>query len=660
MPRKLLQILTLCLAALGLSCSTTWYKERADKEVYGIIREKTPDVPGMPTEFTIEPDEINRLEGLSIAGPPPDYLGEEGKVEEGALVISLKKALELSVWTSRDYQNAKEQLYLQALDLTLDRYQFAPIFSAGGSANYARSTTDILKTTDGVRLAQVVPDWMRQTATLTGIGLSQQTTASNLLQTLQNNGVAISPQLINGLQTGGQLASTPGDLINVYANLVESAFTQAGINQPREEIMDERSIDGQTFLGVNMLLKGGGQIAASLTSNFLRFLTGDSRVTTSSLLTATITQPLMRGRGSRVAAEFLTQSERNTLYEIRRFTRFRKTFAVQVASNYYEVLQARDAAANSFRAYQAFLLTVERDRAQAAEGRITQSDLGLSEQGLLDNETRWVNAVRSYSRALDEFKILLGLPTDAKVILDGAELELLRELGPIDFPVSAEDAILVALESRLDYYTVRDQRDDTIRNIFVAANNLKMDLDLVLTGAVDSKPGTDEFDTLDFDRAQWTAGFDIDLPLSRKPERNAYVAALIFNQRAERDLQLAQDTIKLDIRNAWRQLDQARKNYETARNQVALSERRVENELLRSELGRATARDLVEARNDLTDAENAVTAALVSHTVARLQFWQDMGILYIQPDGQWEDISDLDFLKTPDTDEPVEESSVEE
>ncbi len=660
MRSKLLKIVMLCFAATAMSCSTTWYKDRADKEVYGIIDEKSPDVPGMPEDFTIEPDAINRLEGISIAGPPPDYLGEEGAAEEGALVISLKKALELSVWTSRDYQNAKEQLYLQALNLTLDRYQFAPIFSASGSANYARSTTDILKTTDGVRLAQVVPDWMRQTATLTGIGLSQQTTAANLLQTLQNNGVAISPQLIGGLQTGGQLASTPGDLINVYANLVESAFTQTGINQPREEIMDERSIDGQTFLGVNMLLKGGGQIAASLTSNFLRFLTGDARVTTSSLLTATITQPLMRGRGSRVAAEFLTQSERNTLYEVRNFTRFRKTFAVRIASDYYQVLQARDASDNAFRAFEGFLFTVERDRAQAAEGRITQSELGLSEQGLLDSETRWVNAVRSYSRALDEFKILLGLPTDAKVILDEAELELLREQGPIDFPVSPEDATLVALESRLDYYTVRDQRDDSIRGIYVAANNLKMDLDLVLTGAVDSKPGTDEFDTLDFDRAQWTAGFDVDLPLSRKPERNAYVTALIVNQRAERDLQLAQDTIKLDVRNAWRQLDQARKNYKTAQNQVSLSERRVENELLRSELGRATARNLVDARNDLTDAENAVTDALVSHTIARLQFWRDMGILYITPDGEWEDISDLDFLQMPDVEDSELDTPIED
>jgi outer membrane protein TolC len=649
-----LKTLPLVLLLLASSCSTTWYKGRADKEVYGIIEDKTPQVPGMPVSFTIEPDEIDRLAGLSIAGPPPEYLGEEGEDEEGALVISLEKALELGVWMSRDYQNQKEQLYLQALDLSLDRFQFAPTFNASGRVDYARSTTDILKTTEGIRLAQVVPDWIRQTATLTGIALSQQTTAASLLQTLQDNGVAVSPQVITGLQTGGALASTPGDLINAYASLVETAFTQAGLNQPRAEIMDERSVDGQASIGFNLLLKGGGQIATTLTSNFLRFLTGDPRVTTSSVLTATFTQPLIRGAGARVNAEFLTRSERNTLYQLRNFTRFRKVFAVQIAASYYQVLQARDQASNSFRAYEAFSITTARDRAQAAEGRLTLTELGITEQGLLNAETQWVNSVRAYKRALDQFKIQLGLPTDARVILDESELEGLRERGPIDFPVSAEDAILVALASRLDYFTARDQRDDALRFIYVAANNLKMDLDLVMTGVVNSDPGSDEFNTLDFDRAQWTGGFDIDLPLNRKAERNAYVAALISHRRAERELQLAQDTIKLEIRDAWRRLDQALKNYETARNSRDLSERRFDNQTLLQELGRATARDLVEARNDLTDAENDVTAALVSHTVARLEFWRDMGILFIKESGQWEDISDLDFLQSPPEYDPVD------
>jgi len=44
-----------------------------------------------------------------------------------------------------------------------------------------------------------------------------------------------------------------------------------------------------------------------------------------------ISQPLLRGGGMAVALEPLTQSERNLLYEVRRFGRFNKEFFVQIA-----------------------------------------------------------------------------------------------------------------------------------------------------------------------------------------------------------------------------------------------------------------------------------------------------------------------------------------
>ena len=33
-----------------------------------------------------------------------------------------------------------------------------------------------------------------------------------------------------------------------------------------------------------------------------------------------------------------------------------------------------------------------------------------------------------------------------------------------------------------------------------------------------------------------------------------------------------------------------------------------------------------------------LTQAMVSHTVARLQFWRDLGILFIKENGRWEDV----------------------
>jgi hypothetical protein len=70
---------------------------------------------------------------------------------------------------------------------------------------------------------------------------------------------------------------------------------------------------------------------------------------------------------------------------------------------------------------------------------------------------------------------------------------------------------------------------------------------------------------------------------------------------------------------------------------VKLAERRVEEQNLRADLGRANALDQVDAQNALNDSKNQRTQALVTHTIARLQFWNNMGILYIKENGQWED-----------------------
>ena len=64
----------------------------------------------------------------------------------------------------------------------------------------------------------------------------------------------------------------------------------------------------------------------------------------------------------------------------------------------------------------------------------------------------------------------------------------------------------------------------------------------------------------------------------------------------------------------------------------------VEEQELLFELGRGQARDLVDARLDLINAKNQLTGALVQHTITRLQFWRDLGILNIKENGKWEEV----------------------
>lgn len=594
--------LLLISSMINAGCATSHYKEAADKETYGILGQKSADVPNMEPEFTIDSDSSwAPLEGLPLLEDPGRPMGPpESPQEVGFPVLTLEKALEISVRNSRTYQNEKEILYLAALNLTFDRHRFGPRFSATASGDYARNTT-------------------------AGSGPSDVT-----------QHVRSTRAIIDSVES---LTGTPADLLTSYANLVEGAAAVTGADGTQTTIDQDRSVSGQTRIGFSQLLKGGGLFALTLTSNFLRFVTGDPSTTTASTLAASFTQPLLQGAGADIAAESLTQSERDVLYAIRDFTQFRKEFIVRTVTSYYNVLQRKDIARNTWQSYQSFLVSVKREGALAREGRSTQENLGRLEEASLDNRGRWVASVQSYQQALDQFKIDLGLPTDVKLVLDDAELHQLGERGILHPAISDDEAIQVALVSRLDFLNSRDRVDDSGRRVKVAANALKPGLDLVLAANADSV-GKDNFQKLDFRTTDWTAGLNVDLPLDRKAERNALREALIDQQRVARAYSLAEDTIKLNVRSGRRTLEQAKLEFEIAEKSIELGKRRVREQELLAELGQGTAINLVDAQNDLTSAQNDLTNALIAHTIARLEFWRDMGILYIKENGNWEEVKD--------------------
>jgi len=588
-------------ATLLASCSTTRFKESADREVYEIIETKSTEVPGMLEDFSIEPTTgADALDDLPVNDVIDPALGETGADESGATVLSLEQALALAVTNSRAYQNRKEALYLEALSLSLDRHRYAPIFSGGAGAEYARTTTT---TNEATELSQAL---------------------------------GVTNAFIDELEA---VTGTPADLLNAYAAVVEQAGDVAGLTGTEAGYASERTASAGTSAGVDWLLKGGGRIAVDLTSNFLRFLTGDTESITSSVLSATVTQPLLRGAGAKVSAERLTQAERDVLYALRDFSRFRQQFTVQVAAAYYQVLQNLDAVHNNWNSLENFRRNAERERDFATEGRSTLASVGRQEAAELGAENSWINAVRNYRENLDEFKILLGLSTHTAIVLDPAELDELRRTGLRHPNIVMDDAVKVAFSARLDLYTERDRVEDAERALVVARNALLPDVTLAADASVRSQ-GDDNFQRLDFRRTDWSAGLDVDLPLDRKAERNAYRSTLIQYERIKRDLTLAEDTISLDVRSAWRNLESARRNFLVAQKSVDLNMRRVEEQELLAELGRGSALDQVDAQNELTQSQNGLTASLISHTLARLQFWLDMGILYIKEDGQWEEVSD--------------------
>ncbi|TLD68882.1 TolC family protein [Phragmitibacter flavus] len=396
------------------------------------------------------------------------------------------------------------------------------------------------------------------------------------------------------------------------------------------ELIRENTFTTTGTAGLSILTRTGARLATDFTTDFLRFLSGNVTQVRDSVLAVTLTQPLLRGAGQRATMETLTQAERDLLYSIRDFTQYRKTFAVDIATQYYRTLQAREAAQNAHFAYQGFQKILPESRALVTEGKRTESQIGLIEQASLRYERLWINSIRNYESQLDDLKISLGIPVQTTIIPDPKELTKLSIEDPV---FTYDQSIDTALTARLDLHNNTDSLEDTRRRIKLGEQNLLPQIDLTGGYQINSDPGKTSLNT---DRRKLGAGLDVDLRLDKKADRNAYQSALIAEQTATRELDLAQETVRSALRTDWRDLQTAQKQYEIAQTGITLSDRLFENERLLNEVGRGSTRDLVDAQQDLIEARDALTAALVSHNIARLNLWKDMGILYIQKDGAWE------------------------
>jgi outer membrane protein TolC len=396
----------------------------------------------------------------------------------------------------------------------------------------------------------------------------------------------------------------------------------------------EENWDTSTNFGVSKLLKDGAQIGINLSSDFLRNLTGDPSRTAASILAVKIIQPLWRGAGRAVVTENLTQSERDVIYSVRSFARFQRTFAVSIASSYYRVLQQRDVVRNQASNYQNLIAARERTASLAEAGRLPEFQVDQARQNELSAKNDWIDAIQQYYEALDNLKIDLGLPTDANVDLDDADLQALMQAGIQHPAMSAEDAIVLALKNRLDLKNSEDRVADAGRKIKVAENGLGADVNLVFNSNTPTAPGN-RAAKFEFDQTTWSAGLDVNLPLDRLAERNTYRTSLISLNRALRDYGLQIDNVKLSVRTDWRILQQAKESYEIQKNSVELAKRRVESTTLLLQAGRAQTRDLLDAQSSLVNAQNALTAALINHLIARLQFFRDIETLTVDEKGVW-------------------------
>jgi hypothetical protein len=252
----------------------------------------------------------------------------------------------------------------------------------------------------------------------------------------------------------------------------------------------------------------------------------------------------------------------------------------------------------------------------------------------LSARTDYINSLASYLSGLDFFKTRLGLPLSTDLYLEDGDLADLVKAGLTEVDIDHDAAFRICITRQMEILNEIDRFEDSKRKVRVAADQLRADLNLFATAALDSQAPYD-YANFDLNKVNYTAGITLNLPIDRLRERNVYRRALIAFESELRSLDLTLDGYKQRIDGTLRSIEQNRLNYLNGLESLKVAERRLENNNMLLEAGRATIRDVREAQDGLIQAQNNLATIYADYLQARLGLLLSVGVIDTRPPKFW-------------------------
>ena len=399
------------------SCSRSQYRASADKKSYSLIASRLVDARWTLPTRNVEPLQQSRLglsSDLDCAPKPPDdpaamplmnfpdghrntkywskiptanqvespaWLNYLPRGEDGQINLTQELAVDLALLHSRDYQTQFESVYLSALTLTGNEFEFATQWSAGTGTQYTARGADL----GGNRLLQVTDR-----------------------------------------------------------------------------------------LGLGRRLAGGGQFATNILNSFFWDF-GTNTAGSNGLFVSSFTQPLLRGAFRHVRLENLTQAERNLLYDVRNFARFRRRFYLDTSSSFLSLLTQVQSIRNAKVNIASLQLNLVENQELREMKMVSQIQVDQIFQEYQNGRLVLLSAEQNLAASLDQFKFQLGLPPWIPFEIDES---LLRQFELVDPSLVEVQDKTQRLYERLLQYTPTEKNRSEVAPYQVLVDSYKEYLDL--------------------------------------------------------------------------------------------------------------------------------------------------------------------------------------
>lgn len=386
-----------------------------------------------------------------------------------------------------------------------------------------------------------------------------------------------------------------------------------------------RATDNAESVGIKQYLPTGTTVEAALEHQ--RSTSNRTPAQEEARLGLTLTQALLRGRGSSVNLVRIRQAELDTQASIDELRGFAEALVAETETAYWDYVLARE------------------------EIAIFEASLSVAERQLQDIETRIEVGILpeiEVAAARTEKALRVQALIDARSQLEERRLRLLRLIGPQDersfdkefqavseLRVEAEpiddlhERIQLAEKIRPDLNEARRRLQQRRLETVMTRNGLLPRLELFIglgkTGF--GETFSSSFSNMDDNTYDLNAGLRLSHSLGNRTASALNLAAFASRQQAREAVANLRQLVELDVRLAANEVERSRQQISASRATRIAQEQTLTAEKERFDVGTSTALEVAQAQRDLLRSQITEIETIVNHRIATVKLYLAEGSL---------------------------------
>ncbi|MBU5635340.1 TolC family protein [Geomonas sp. Red69] len=339
-------------------------------------------------------------------------------------------------------------------------------------------------------------------------------------------------------------------------------------------------------------------------------------------VTFALNQPLLRNLGPQVTNLNIVVAEQAREGAVKRVAGRIQNLVAQIRIEYFKLHSLRE----DLRSREVSLGLSRRVLGEIEErvkaGVLPPMEILNAKYGVAAREKEVIDADKALRDQVDLLRQILQMPPG--------------EINAVDAPdltrVTADEAEgirrALALRPELDEAKLQIESAETQRR--GARNKTLPGLNLYGTwtyGGMGEQYNQDMNRLVRADTPVWTAGLQFEYPLGNDAAEAEYVKSRLRLDQSKTQLNNLNSLVVTDVRSALRAMDASFKQLDVTAREKEFAEERLSAYISKSEVGLATARDVLDVENDLARARSNQIKAQVNYVTAVTQYLQATGEL---------------------------------